>query len=231
MCGRFNLRLTPAELQRFFDLLQIPAFLPRFNIAPTQQILTISATPDGRVAIFRRWGLVPSWTKEPGKGPSLINARGDTVFKLPSFRSAVRKSRCLIPMSGFYEWTAEGKQRQPWHIQDKSGDPLAVAGICEHWERAGKATIDSCTIVTTDANAEMATLHDRMPVILPQKNWEKWLDPGVSDPEQLAPLLMPLPDGSLVMERVNPLVNNARNETPGCIRPLESGMPNRGELF
>jgi putative SOS response-associated peptidase YedK len=160
MCGRFNLRLTPAELQQFFDLLQVPDFAPRYNIAPTQQIVTISGTAAGRIGSWRRWGLVPVWSKEPGKGAPLINARSETIFKLSSFRSAIRKRRCLVPMSGFYEWTAgPGKIRQPWHIQAVTGEPLALGGIFEEWHQAGHDPIDSCSIVTTTANAEMAAPH------------------------------------------------------------------------
>lgn len=221
MCGRFNLRLSPTELQQFFGLLRVPDFPPRYNIAPTQQIVTISVSHEGRIGEWRRWGLIPAWAKDPGKGPPLINARSETIFQLPSFRTAIRKRRCLVPMSGFYEWTAAGKQRKPWHIQSVSGEPLALAGIFEESPPGSPVPTDSCSIVTTSANAEMARLHDRMPVIVPRALWDVWLDPDLTAPEAIEPLMVPLPDGSLTLGALQPVVNNVRNETPECLTPLE----------
>jgi len=143
----------------------------------------------------------------------LINARAETVFKTSAFSTSVRKRRCLVPASGFYEWNPIGKKKQPWHIWPKSGDPLAFAGMYN--------TEGAMAMMTTDANAEMQTIHDRMPVILPREVWDQYLDPAIDRPDVIEPLLKPLSEGLLTMQAVNPLVSNARNETPKCIEPAD----------
>ena len=208
MCGRYNLRLSGAQLQVFFDLIREPSLLsPRYNIAPSQKIAVIRQTESGRECQTAVWGMRAPWN------PSqlLINARAETVFESRAFRSSVLARRCLVPVSGFYEWKAEGRKKAPYHIWLQSGDPIAFAGFVD-------AEGAVCTM-TTSPNAEMAAIHDRMPVILPRSVWELYLDSGIEDPQPLAPLLVPLPDGSLMMQAVNPIVNNARHETPACIEP------------
>ena len=132
------------------------------------------------------------------------------------FAKSARERRCIVPVSGFYEWQAVGKQKQPWHIWLKSGDPIAFAGF---YDTEGAV----CTM-TTEPNAEMASIHDRMPVILPKSTWQTYLDPAVTDPNLIEPLLIPLPDGSLTMQAVDKVVSNARNETPDCIKPVAAGL-------
>jgi putative SOS response-associated peptidase YedK len=208
MCGRFNLRLTPAELQEFFDVVRgVPEFRPRYNIAPTQDILYVVQADDGRECKIGPWGIRPVWKPTV----PLINARAETVFTSRAFKKSATTRRCLVPVSGFYEWQTIGKVKQPYHITLKSGDPIAFAAFTDETESV-------CTM-TISPNAEMATIHDCMPVILPREAWDTYLDPTVTDPDVIAPLLVPLPDGSLTLEAVDRVVNNARNETPDCLRP------------
>lgn len=213
MCGRFNLRMSADQLREFFDLFRYPETVPaRYNIAPTQPILIVRRTPDGRVCESGPWGIRPSWNPSQ----TLINARSETIFTSRVFSSSAKRRRCLVPVSGFYEWQAVGKQKQPWHIWLATGDPIAFAGFTDE---AGAV----CTM-TTSPNAEMSQIHDRMPVILPRETWDHYLDPAVTDPDEIAPLLVPLPDGSLTMQAVSRVVSNARNETPDCLKPLPSGL-------
>jgi len=207
MCGRFNLRLTPAELQEFFRLVDAPDDLGiRYNIAPTQPILTIQQREGAPQWVTAAWGLRPSWNP----AQLLINARSETVFETRAFAKSIRERRCLVPASGFYEWMTISKEKLPYHITQKSGEPLAFAGFCD---REG-----AVALMTTSPNAEMAEIHDRMPVILTRPVWEHYLDPAVTDPAEITPLLIPLPDDSLSLTPVDPVVNNARNETPDCLR-------------
>jgi putative SOS response-associated peptidase YedK len=162
-----------------------------------------------------RWGLLPSWTKDPKKAPLLNNARAETVAEKPSFRSAFKSRRCLIPASGFFEWKTEGKVKQPYYFRRPDERPIAFAGLWETWNE-----IESCTIITTDANAVMAPIHHRMPVVLGVNDYGHWLEPSDSD---LLPLLAPCPDDELICYPVNRIVNNVRNEGPECIVPLNSG--------
>jgi putative SOS response-associated peptidase YedK len=160
-----------------------------------------------------RWGLLPSWTKAPKKAPLLNNARAETVAEKPSFRSAFKSRRCLIPADGFYEWKTEGKLKQPYLFRRADEKPLAFAGLWEKWN-----DIESCTIITTEANAVMEPIHDRMPVILAPNDYSEWLDATATEPGKL---LTPCPPDELTAYAVNPNVNNARNEVPECIEPFE----------
>lgn len=213
MCGRFNLRLSPAELQEFFDLFrEVPAFPPRYNIAPTQTVLSIRQTADGRECVAGPWGIRPKW--KPTQ--PLINARSETVFETRAFRKSVRERRCLVPASGFYEWQTLGRKKQPWHIWLASEQPIAFAGFQD--------SEGAVCMMTTAPNAEMSQIHDRMPVILPPAVWDHYLNPSLTDPAEIAPLLVPLPDESLILQAVGLTVSNARNETPDCIKPAPAGL-------
>lgn len=222
MCGRFNLRLSGKELREFFDLFREPVVTPRYNIAPTQQILTIHIAEQGRrEGIFRHWGLIPSWARTAAEAAKMMNARSETVAEKPAFRTAVRQRRCLIPASGFYEWQQlPSKKKQPWHIVSASGEPLAFAGIWERWRSPDDVEIESCSILTTAANDFMEPLHDRMPVLIPRGLFGAWLDPEITDPARLRPLLAPPPEDALLRTPVGPLVNSVRNDSPSCIEPV-----------
>lgn len=194
----------------------IPSLSPRFNIAPTQQVLSIRLADATREAALMRWGLVPSWSKDPKAGPPLINVRAETVREKPAFRSAFKTRRCLIPTTGFYEWQKAGTAKQPFHITMTDGQPFAFGGLWEHWHRDDQS-IESCTIITTTASEMMATLHDRMPVIVPPDDYERWLG-GTAD--DAAELLQPFTADALTAYPVSTIVNSSRNESPECVKPM-----------
>lgn len=220
MCGRFTLRTPPKDLVEVFQLLHTLEMTPRYNIAPTQPVAVVRQGASCREMSFLRWGLVPSWAKDIKIGASLINARADTIATKPSFRTAFKRRRCLIPADGFYEWKkGEGKTKQPFYIRLKKDYPFAFAGLWEHWEGPDNSTIDSCTIMTTDANETLRPLHDRMPVILHEEDYDRWLDPK-TDPTQLGELLKPYPPEEMTAFPISTFVNNARNESAQCIEPL-----------
>jgi putative SOS response-associated peptidase YedK len=238
MCGRFTLRTPLTVLIEHFDLdargdRQLPLFEPRYNIAPTQEILVVrnDAADGRRRADMMRWGLLPSWSTGPkaGSGPPMINARSDTLAEKPMFRSAVRRRRCLIPVDGFYEWqqSAGGRRgkKQPYFIHRPDDGPFAFAGLWERWTQTkngepspGPAlSIESCTIVTTEANRALSKLHERMPVVLAPCDYDMWLDSKVEDPAALKHLLVPCGEEELVAEPVGTHVNRVANDDPRCI--------------
>jgi putative SOS response-associated peptidase YedK len=214
MCGRFTLRTPLHLLMRQFNLsAQAEWQLSlRYNIAPTQDIAVIVKTDSGRELNQMRWGLIPSWSKDPKSGPPLFNARSETAGEKPTFRSAMRHRRCLIPADGFYEWKKEGKQKLPIYIRRPDEQPFAFAGLWEQWN-----DVESCTILTTAANGLMQPFHDRMPVILSPNDYNVWLDPKLDDPNKLNYLFEPFPDSELIAYPVNPVVNNARHDAADCI--------------
>jgi putative SOS response-associated peptidase YedK len=218
MCGRFTLRVSAQEVAQVFQVDGVPEFTPRFNVAPTQQVLAIRLRDGHRQASFHQWGLIPSWADDPKIGYRMINARADGVAVKPSFRSAFKRSRCLIVADGFYEWKKNGKAKQPYFIRLKSDKPFAFAGLAEHWHRDDK-TIDSATIITTEPNELTATVHDRMPVILSPNDYDLWLDPEFEDKEKLQSLLRPYPAVEMTAFPVSTLVNSPKNENPACIDP------------
>lgn len=176
MCGRFALKTPPAELVTRFGLDECADFSPRFNIPPGTDIPVIRQSPEGkRVLHLLRWGLVPHWAKDPSIGAKLNNARGETVAEKPSFREAFKRRRCLVPASGFYEWKAEGKAKQPYYISLRTDDPMALAGLWESWPAPDGSILRTVCIVTTSANELMAPIHDRMPVIIAPEQWQAWL--------------------------------------------------------
>jgi putative SOS response-associated peptidase YedK len=205
MCGRYALHANPEVVALMFGLSEIPAYQPRFNIAPAAQVLIIRKNE----AALVRWGLVPRWAKDPSVGARMNNARAETVAEKPSFRDAYRKRRCLIPASGFYEWKLEGGRKQPYYILPRSGELFAFAGLWEPWRE-----LQTCAIITTEANATMRAVHDRMPVIVPPAAYANWLTGGEG-------LLQPCPDEAIAIRRVGRAVNNARNDDPRLIEPDE----------
>jgi putative SOS response-associated peptidase YedK len=218
MCGRFTLRTSPQEVAKTFGLIEIPDLRPRYNVAPTHQVLTISLQDGNRHGQLRRWGLVPSWADDPKIGYRLINARAETIADKPAFRSAFKRSRCLVVADGFYEWKkgTDAKTKQPYYIRLKKDRPFAFAGLAEHWSRNGEP-IESCTLITTDPNDLMAEIHDRMPVILPKDAHDLWLDPEFEGKEKLLSLLRPYPADEMTAYPISTLVNSPRNDVPACI--------------
>ncbi len=221
MCGRFVF-LSPAEsVTRLFGAPVGEDPEPRYNIAPTQDAPVVRATPDGREFVPLRWGLVPFWAKDPKIGNRMINARGETVASKPAFRQAFRKRRCLVLADGFYEWQRIPGGKQPWFIAQADREPFAMAGLWESWRSGEDADpLETCTIITTDANEMMRPLHDRMPVILDAANAAAWLDLAAG-PEALQALLVPAPDGVLHAVPVSRRVNSPANDGPELIEPVE----------
>ena len=220
MCGRYTLSdpgdlLTELGVEPPDDL----ELTPRYNIAPTQSVATVRASPqgEGRELALLHWGLIPFWAKEKKIGNRMINARSETVAEKPSFRNAYRKRRCLLLADGFYEWVKMGSAKQPHHIYLDDHQPFTLAGLWERWEKGPDGPIESCTILTTDANDTVRPLHHRMPVILEGEARDLWLDPSVQDPEALAPLLRPFPEGRIAHHPVSKLVNSPRNDVPACL--------------
>ncbi len=227
MCGRFSLAVAPERLQQHFQIERgaVATLQPRYNIAPSQPVLAVVAAEaladkgSGRRAVHFRWGLIPRWSPAPKAG--LINARSETVAQKPSFSEAFRRRRCLIPADGFYEWVGQGKQgRQPYWFYLLDRAVFAFAGIWERWRSPQGVEIETCAILNTPANRLMEPFHERMPAILPESDYDLWLDPQVRDPKRLLPLLRPYPAEAMAAYPVSTYVNNPRHEDPMCRAPL-----------
>lgn len=220
MCGRYALSIDPAALSAYFALDACEPYAPRWNIPPGTDIPVIRLSPEGRrVAHCLRWGLVPHWAKDPTIGPRLTNARAESVADKPAFRPAFARRRCLIPASGFYEWKAEGRRKQPYYISLRDGSPLAMAGLWESWKFPTGEILRSCTIITTAANELMQPIHDRMPAIISPEDWQTWL---AAAPEAARHLLAPFPSEPLQAWPVDGRVSKASNDDPGLIEPLHT---------
>ncbi len=218
MCGRYYLLTPRAELAELFGLADVPDLAPRYNIAPTQPVLAVGLSKEGRPATATfRWGIVPPWSAEPRPGP--INARSETAADKPTFAEAIRKRRCLIPASGFYEWLRQGKARKPFAIRMADDKPFAFAGIWEAWRPESGPPLLTCAILTTAANELVRTIHDRMPVILEARRFGTWIDRDVQEPADLAPMLLPFPADRMHAYPVSSLVNSPRNDDARCIEP------------
>ncbi len=221
MCARYSLT-TPAEAVRaFFKVPSVEDFPPRYNIAPSQPVLIARNDVHNRPELqLVRWGLIPSWLKDPRSlGSPLINARAETASEKPAFRGAMRHRRCLVPVTGFYEWTGNRKARQPHLIRMKDQELFALAGIWEDWLGADGSQIETMAILTTAANDEMARLHDRMPVIIESAHFHRWLDCRPGSAEVVLDLLTPLRAGRLTTTPVNRKLNDARAEGPELQEP------------
>jgi putative SOS response-associated peptidase YedK len=223
MCGRFALTQTDEEkLVESFSLGgPLPALAPRYNIAPTQTVATVirdGESGENRL-VQMRWGLIPSWSKDPTIGSKMINARGETVHEKPSFRTALRKRRCLVIADGFYEWQAQPSgPKQPMFITLQDRQPFGMAGLYEFWtEPESGETVTTCTIITTAANELMAALHNRMPVIVPRASYAAWLNPDYTDPVQVMPLIQPYPADQMAYYPVSRRVNSVTNDDPTLI--------------
>lgn len=219
MCGRYSLiaEITQLALRFEFEAGGL-AQPPRYNIAPTQMVLTVGSG-EPRHASYMRWGLVPSGVEGVSAGAPMINARAETIAERPSFRTALRERRCLIPADGFYEWRRGGASRLPMRVTLASGEPFAFAGLWETWCDSNGDSVGSCTIITTQANELLQPIHDRMPVIVPRDLEPLWLDGEVRDPALLGSLLLPYNSGLMDLYEVSTLVNSAFNDGPGLLAP------------
>jgi putative SOS response-associated peptidase YedK len=239
MCGRYAIAgPDPSQLRSRFPVGESVEIRRRFNVAPTDEVLTVTTTREGEPrGELLRWGLVPHWAKDPGLGAKMINARAETVAEKPAFRDAFARRRCLIVADGFYEWQRrEGARPQPMWITRADGAPFAFAGVWAIWHGPDERVLRTCSIVTTRANDALAPIHDRMPVILAPETEADWLDPA-APPELLHELLAPAPDREVAWRPVGFAVNDVRNDTPECLAPPEpeeqaaTGAPDAPTLF
>ncbi|MEX2114728.1 MAG: SOS response-associated peptidase [Pirellulales bacterium] len=235
MCGRFTLRTPLARVAELFDAVAIGDWAkrqpPRYNIAPSQIVAAVRSNTagDGRELVPLAWGLVPSWSDDAAIGNKMINARAETLATKPAFRDAFRKRRCLVIADGFYEWQKRGGAKQPYFIHMREDQPFAFAGLWARSERF-ETPIETCTIVTTEANALLRSMHDRMPVILDREACERWLDANVEDTAALEPLLRPHAADPMAAYPVSTLVNSPRHDAADCIEAAPSA-PRQGSLF
>ena len=216
MCGRYLLYTPVATLVRAFGLdpdLR-PNLEPRYNLAPTQEVAIVRRAEGTRRLDRARWGLIPSWAKDPSIASRLINARSETAPEKPAFRSAFKSRRCLVPADGFYEWVKDGKAKQPWLLEPAAGGPIAFAGLFEHWHQPDGVELRTMTILTTDASADIRHLHDRMPVILGSDAYDAWLE---APPPVAHALCRPAPEGLLRCRPVDCRVNAVRNDDASLI--------------
>jgi putative SOS response-associated peptidase YedK len=248
MCGRFTLTAPRRALKDVFPLFDVPDLPPRYNVAPSQPILALRCSAEsGNEAVWLRWGLIPHWADDPAAGNRLINARCESAAQKPAFRSSFRRRRCLVPADGFFEWrkanveSAEtvrqgtlfgdenipqrrripgrGVTKQPYYIRLRDGRPFAFAGLWESWAKQGER-IESCTILTTDANDLVRPLHDRMPVILRPEHYALWLDPANDNVDSLQPLLAPYPADQMMTYPVSTHINDPKHDDVSCIAPF-----------
>lgn len=221
MCGRFSLSINIEELQKQFQFEFEGESVPRYNIAPSQQVLAVGSNGIRRKGSMLKWGLVPSWAKDEKIGYKMINARSESIDEKPSFKQAFYKRRCLILADGFYEWQKTEKGKQPYRFTMKNRKPFAFAGLYEIWKKEGK-TLVTCTIITTSPNNVTRDIHDRMPVILPEEYYDFWINPRNEDIEHLKSLLVPYPADEMEKYAVSPIVNSPKNEIVECLTPLSN---------
>ncbi len=225
MCSRYSLTSPPEAVRAFFGVTLIEDFPPRYNIAPTQPVLIIrNNLKQVREGVLVRWGLIPSWVKDPGRMSTLINARSETAASKPSFRASLRHRRCLVPADGFYEWTGPRGKKQPHLITRRGKGLLAFAGIWEHWLGGDGSEIETMAILTVGANRDMAGVHDRMPVLLEPENFERWLGCGSGSSVGLEELMQPAQDGLLDVIEVSTRVNNPTAEGEALQEPVRSRL-------
>lgn len=220
MCGRYVLTADPAALQQAFNLDSVPGEIKaRYNIAPTQPVAVV-ANDNPKALTFFRWGLIPSWAKDPSIGNRMINARAETLAEKPSFRTAYKRRRCLIPANGFYEWAKQGKDKVPVYVHLKGQPVFAFAGLWETWQDPNGGELRTCTIITTEPNDVVRPLHHRMAVILRPDDYAIWLSPDELPPDALQPLLRPYEAAAMSAYEVSTQVNNVANDSPALIEPL-----------
>lgn len=248
MCARFAITVPFPELAAWFALMDTMDAPPRFNIAPTQPILVIAAAPPRepgsnlpeRQALLVRWGFIPSWVKDLKAFPLLVNARSETAAEKNAFRAAMRHRRVLVPASGFYEWRREGRGRpQPFWVRPRAGGLVAFAGLMETWSEPGGSEIDTAAILTTAASPDLARIHERMPVVIPEAEFSRWLDCRTQEPRHVADLLAAPPEGFFEAVPVSDRVNKVANMGPDLIEPVVPAVeplprtepPAQGSLF
>jgi putative SOS response-associated peptidase YedK len=222
MCGRFTQERPASELAEIFGaepLVDDPG--GHYNVAPTDEALVVVQREERRAITAYRWGLIPHWATEPKVGSRMFNARAETLTASPAFSRAFQRRRCLVPVDSFYEWKREGTVRQPYRVTRGDARPLVLAGLWAGWhDPVTDAVRRTFTIITTSPNATMSDLHDRMPVIVPDTAWDRWLSPAIADSGELLGLLEPDETVPLEIYPVRRLVNDVRQDGPELIEPL-----------
>src|SRR5215470_7954364 len=220
MCGRYAITSAPEAIRALFRYLEEPVFPPRYNVAPTQPVPIVRIDAGARHFALVRWGLIPSWVKDPLNFTVLINARGETINAKPAFRNAMQRRRCLLPADGFYEWRADGARKRPYFIRPRSGGPIAFAGLWETWSGPNGEEIETACIVTTTANRVLAPIHDRMPVVIAPEAFDLWLDSARVDAATAAALIVPAPDNLFETYEISTAVNGTVNDSAALIEPV-----------
>jgi putative SOS response-associated peptidase YedK len=220
MCGRFVITSPPAALRQIFGYIEQPNFPPRYNIAPTQPIPVVIVENGTRHFRLMRWGLLPAWVKDVRKFTLLINARTETVKEKPAFKNAMKRRRCLIPADGYYEWQASEKRKRPHFIRRRDGQPIGLAGLAETWIGPNGEELDTVAIVTAPASADLAVLHDRVPVTIEPNDFDRWLDCSDDDAERVMALLTAPGEGEFVWHEISTRVNHAANDDAQLILPI-----------
>jgi putative SOS response-associated peptidase YedK len=222
MCGRFALNHSPATLAAWYDAILMPDFDLHYNIAPSSAIVAVRQTDEGRAGSLMRWGFIPSWAKDLSALPMLNNARGETLAEKPMFRQAFRKRRCLIPASGFYEWKAVPgqKSKQPFYVSMQDDSPMSFGGLWERARSADGTPVDTCTIITTEANAVLAPIHHRMPLLIERADWEEWLATEPVPEQRLMDLIKPFDADKMRAWGVAHAVNKVANDDPKLLLPI-----------
>lgn len=222
MCGRYFLHANLDQLTALFGEMDSPALAPRYNISPSQAVPVVRQNALGRrEMVMLRWGLVPAWSKGPDSRYNMINARAETVAGKPAYRAAYKYRRCLLPASGFYEWQARGRTKQPYVLRPAAGQLLALAGIWEDWLSPDGDELSSCAIIVCAADAQVRPVHDRMPLLIQPEDFGLWLDRRVQHAAQTAPLLAAASMPGLTIYPVSPAVNNPRHDTAALTEPLQ----------
>jgi putative SOS response-associated peptidase YedK len=233
MCGRFTQQRPASELAEIFGaepLVDDPG--GHFNVAPTDEAAVVVQREERRAVTAYRWGLIPHWATDAKVGSRMFNARAETITTSPAFRDAFARKRCLVPVDSFYEWKREGKIRQPFRVVRRDGMPLALAGLWAGWRDPETDTVRrTFTIITTTPNEALADLHDRMPVVVSEDAWDRWLEPAAPDASELLGLLAPNEDLDLEVYAVERFVNDVRRDGPELIEPLRFVPPPQAALF
>jgi putative SOS response-associated peptidase YedK len=235
MCGRYRLSRSKQLVEEYFGTVSgDDDWNPRYNIAPTQPVLTIrqDAREPVRKLSAMRWGLIPSWAKDPSIGDKTINARAETIAITASFREPFKTQRCLVPADGFYEWRSEGKTKQPYCFEVNDGELFAFAGLWDRWTNPQSERIESCTILTTIPNSLLSDIHNRMPVILRPDDYDLWLDPAFRNTASLSKILLPFDPGLMKRYSVSTRVSQVQNDDADCGRPMpQPTSPAQRHLF
>mgnify|MGYP000235861797 CR=1 FL=1 len=219
MCGRFALTMPTEAMESLFEAEAqgLPETGPRHNVCPTQEIAAVVSWEEGRLIVPMRWGFIPRWYKSPTDGPLLINARAETIADKPAFREAARARRCLIPASGFFEWTKGESGKEPWYIHPREGEAMAMAGVWQRWMSPEGESLVTTAIVTCAANQALSKLHHRMPVVLACEDWGLWLG---EEGKGAAALMQPAPEDALAFHRVSTAVNSMKARGPELLEPV-----------